>query len=213
MKSVGLVVENLMSALEDIFPAGFDTTPTTMRWILLFLVQFPSVQKQLHEEIENVIGDRTPSLKDKNKLPYSEAVILESMRFKTPIPLAVPHCAFKNIRIRDYFIPKGTPVIINLHSLTRDTDIWEHPNAFYPEHFHTADAQVDRNKVAQISPFGMGKRKCVGEVLAKTDLFLWLVNVVQKFETLPVEGEEYNMVGVNGISDCPKPFKIIASPR
>ena len=72
---------------------------------------------------------------------------------------------------------------------------------------------MDRNKVAQISPFGMGKRKCVGEVLARKVLVLRLVNVVQKFEIMRVEGEEYNMVGVNGISDCPKPFEIIASPR
>lgn len=213
MKSVGLVVEDLLLALEEIFPAAFDTTATTMRWILLFLVQFPSVQKQLHEEVEREIGNRTPSLEEKNKLSYTEAVILESMRFKTPIPLAVPHCAFKNASIGGYVMPKGTPVIINLHSLAGDTDIWEHPNAFYPEHFLTADGKIDREKSAQISPFGLGKRKCVGEVLARNNLFLWLVNVVQKFEILPVEGEEYNMVGVNGITDCPKPYKIIAKAR
>ena len=99
-----LVVENLLSALEEIFPAGFDTTATTMRWNLLFLVQFPSVQKQLHEEVENMIGDRTPSLEEKNKLAYTEAVMLESMRFKTPIPLAVAHCAFKNVTVESGII-------------------------------------------------------------------------------------------------------------
>ena len=213
MKHVGLNVEDLLLALEEIFSAGVGSMATEMYWILLFLVRFPSVQRQMHEEIEKVIGGRTPTVEDKKNMPFVEAVILESMRFKTPSPLAVPHCAVKHARIGDFVVPKGTPIIINLHSLTRDSEIWEHPNAFKPEHFLTPAGQLDRDKAAQMSPFGMGKRKCIGEVLTKNYLFIWLVSIAQKFQILSIEGEEYNIVGVNGITDCPKPYKIIAESR
>ena len=64
-----------------------------------------------------------------------------------------------------------------------------------------------------IYPFGLGKRKCLGEQLARNNLFITLVSMVQRFELLPVVGEEYNMTGINGLTDCPKPYKIIARTR
>lgn len=213
MKSVSLTAEDLLHTLEEIFSFGVHPTVTTMRWIVSIMVRFPLVQRQVYDEIERVIGDRSPTLNDKLKMPYTEAVILETMRFKTPMPLGTPHCTVKHARIGTFVVPKGTPVIFNLHSLARDADIWQHPNGFYPEQFLTADGQVDREKIAQISPFGMGKRKCFGDLIARNSIFLCLVKLVQKFEVIPVDGEEYDLTGINGLTDCPKPFKIIALER
>ena len=213
MENVGLKFAHFVRALEEIIPAGFDTTATTMRWILLCLVKLPHVQKKLFEEIDRVLGDRTPSLNDKQAMPYMEAVILEGMRFKTPIPLLLPHAAVRNGKLSGYDIPKGTPIIFNAHSVTRDVKLWSYPNAFYPEHFLTSDGEVDRDKAVSIYPFGLGKRKCLGEHLARNNLFITLVSMVQRCELLPVVGEEYNMTGINGFTDCPKPYKIIARTR
>ena len=213
MENVGLKFAHFVRALEEIIPAGFDTTATTMRWILLCLVTLPHVQKKLFEEIDRVLGDRTPSVNDKQAMPYTEAVILEGMRFKTPIPLLLPHAAVRNGKLSGYDIPKGTPIIFNAHSVTRDVKLWSYPNAFYPEHFLTSDGEVDRDKAVSIYPFGLGKRKCLGEQLARNNLFITLVSMVQRFELLPVVGEEYNMTGINGLTDCPKPYKIIARTR
>ena len=213
MKNVGLKFAHFVRALEEIIPAGFDTTATTMRWILLCLVKLPHVQKKLFEEIDRVLGDRTPSLNDKQAMPYTEAVILEGMRFKTPIPLLLPHAAVRNAKLSGYDIPKGTPIIFNAHSVTRDVKLWSYPNAFYPEHFLTSDGEVDRDKAVSIYPFGLGKRKCLGEQLARNNLFITLVSMVQRFELLPVVGKEFNMTGINGLTDCPKPYKIIARTR
>ena len=213
MENVGLKFVHFVRVLEEIIPAGFDTTATTMRWILLCLVTLPHVQKKLFEEIDKVLGDRTPSLNDKQAMPYTEAVILEGMRFKTPIPLLLPHAAVRNAKLGGYNIPKGTPIIFNAHSVTRDVKLWSYPNAFYPEHFLTSDGEIDREKAVSIYPFGLGKRKCLGEQLARNNLFITLVSMVQRFELLPVVGEEYNMSGVIGLTDCPKPYKIIARIR
>ena len=212
MKSVGLTVDDLVLSLEEMFSAGFDVTATTMRWIVLILVRFPLVQRQLYDKIEREIGNRTPTVNDMPKLPYTEAVILETMRYKSPMPLTT-HSTTRHARIETYVVPKDTPVIFNLHSLTRDPKLWEYPDGFYPEHFLSADGQVDREKAGLIFPFGMGKRKCIGETITRNSLFLCMVKLVQKFEIIPVDGEEYNMVGVMRTSDSPKPYKIIAQER
>ena len=146
-------------------------------------------------------------------MPYTEAVIHETLRFKTPIPLSLPHAADKDAVLRGYDIPRGTVILINLHSLTRDPTVWNYPNAFHPEHFLTSDGELDKEKTSLISPFSLGKRKCIGEHLARHNLFMSLVSLVQRFKILPVNGEMYDMVGVNGLTDCPKPFKIIAKVR
>ena len=213
MKNVGLSFAQLATVLEEIIPAAFDTTATSMRWTILCLIKFPSVQEKLHDEIDKVIGDRPPSISDRSNMPYTEAVIHETLRFKTPIPLSLPHAAVKDAVLCGYDIPKDTVILVNLHSLTRDQTIWTDPDAFHPEHFLNADGILDKEKVSLIAPFSLGKRKCIGEHLARQNLFITLVSLIQRFQLLPVDGEKYDLVGVNGLTDCPKPYKIIAKAR
>lgn len=213
MKTVGLGFERLSTALEEVIPAAFDTTATAMRWVLLCLVKFPHVQGKLAEEIISTIGDRVPSIEDRQNMPYTEAVILETLRFKAPLPLALPHAATKNTKLNGYDIPKDTTVLVNLHSLARDFSVWDFPNSFYPEHFLTSSGELDRDKVMFISPFGIGKRKCIGEKLARDSLFMSLVSMLQRFKIMPVDGEAYDMVGISSLTDWPKPFKIFAISR
>ena len=213
MKSVGLTFNHLKKCIDEIIPAAFDTTATAMRWILMCLIKFPHVQRKLIQEIDSVLGERDPSIIDRQSMPYTEAVILETLRFKAPIPLSVPHAAVKDAKLSGYDIPKDTPILLNLHSLARDFSVWDFPNSFYPEHFLTVDGALDRDKVTFMSPFSLGKRKCIGEQLARHGMFITLVSMIQRFKILPVEGEEYDMVGINKLTDCPKPYKIIAEVR
>ena len=212
MKAVGLTVDDLLLSLEEMFSTGFHVTATTMRWIVLILVRFPSVQRHVYDEIEREIGNRTPTVNDRPKLPYTEAVILETMRYKSPMPLTM-HCTTKHARIDSYVVPKETPVIFNLHSLARDPKLWKYPEKFHPEHFLATDCQIDREKAGLISPFGLGKRKCIGETIARNCVFVHLANLVQKFEIMAIDGEEYDMTGVMRITDSPKPYRIIAIER
>lgn len=213
MRTVELTFAQLAAVLEEMISAGFDTSATTMRWIILCLIKFPGIQEELYEEIDKVLGDRPPSVSDRPNMPYAEAVILETLRFKTPIPLSLPHAAVKDAVLCGYDIPKDTVILINLHSLTRDHEVWVDPNAFHPQHFLTSDGKLDTENASMIAPFSLGKRKCIGEHLARHNLFMTLVYLVQRFKLLPVAGEKYDMVGVNGLTDSPKPFKIIAKAR
>ena len=84
--------DQLLQTLRDFFVAGSDTTAATLRWAALFIVCNPGVQSKMRQEIERVVGSgRFPSMEDKTKLPYCEAVILETQRLGNIAPFAVPH--------------------------------------------------------------------------------------------------------------------------
>ena len=78
--------------MRDFFVAGSETTATTLRWAALFLVRNPEVQSKMRQEIERIVGSgRFPSMEDKPKMPYCEAVILETQRLGNIAPLSLPH--------------------------------------------------------------------------------------------------------------------------
>ncbi|KAJ8780353.1 hypothetical protein J1605_011617 [Eschrichtius robustus] len=133
----------------------------------------PDIQEKVHEEIERVIGgDRAPSLTDKARMPYTEATIMEVQRLSVVVPLSIPHMTSeKTGKSRAFLL--GTPLreARPLHPEDlRDPAIWEKPNDFYPNRF--LDDQGQLIKKETFIPFGIGKRVCMGEQLAKMELFL-----------------------------------------
>ena len=79
-----------------IFPtsikAGTDTTIITLHWTLAIMAEYPDIQRKVAMEIEKVTGhERLPSLEDRGRLPYTEATMMEVLRFSSILPLGVPH--------------------------------------------------------------------------------------------------------------------------
>lgn len=91
----------------DLFGAGTETTSTTLRYGLLLLLKHPEVTARAQEEIERVIGrDRTPCMQDKSDMPYMEALVHEIQRYIDLLPVNVPHAVTRDVRFRNYVIPK-----------------------------------------------------------------------------------------------------------
>jgi cytochrome P450 len=68
----GLLTEDhLHMAVSDVFLAGFETTTTALRWILLYLILYPEVQAKIHQELDDVLpSDKAPVIKDRERLPF-----------------------------------------------------------------------------------------------------------------------------------------------
>jgi len=85
--------------------AGDDTTATTLRWILANLANNPDVRTRLQEEVDAVVGPgRLPSLADESSMPYTQAVILETMRRHTLLPLSVFHATTCDTQVGECFV-------------------------------------------------------------------------------------------------------------
>uniref|UniRef100_A0A8C8VH63 Cytochrome P450 2U1 n=1 Tax=Pelusios castaneus TaxID=367368 RepID=A0A8C8VH63_9SAUR len=200
----------LFFIIGDLFIAGTDTTTNTLLWCLLYMSLHPEVQEKVHAEIEVVIGcDRVPSLTDKTHMPFTEATIMEVQRMTVVVPLSVPRMASETAVLRGYIIPKGSLIVPNLWSVHRDPSIWERPDDFQPTRFLDENGQLIKKET--FIPFGIGKRVCMGEQLAKMELFLMFVNLMQTFTFVyPGNARKPAMEGRFGLTLAPFPFNIIA---
>ncbi|XP_029446140.1 cytochrome P450 2D15-like [Rhinatrema bivittatum] len=179
---------NLLLTTFDLFSAGTETTSSTLRWALLFMLLHPDIQSKVHEEIDRVIGrDRRPVMQDQVDMPFTNAVIHETQRFGDIIPTALPHMAYRDTEIQGFFIPKGTTVITNLSSVLKDETYWEEPHQFYPKHFLDKDGQFVKREA--FMPFSAGRRVCLGEQLARMELFLFFTTLMQRFTFLIPENQ------------------------
>ncbi|CAG7786304.1 unnamed protein product [Allacma fusca] len=199
--------------LLDMFAAGAETTSTTLTYSFLFMALHPEVQEKLFEEINRVVGNsRNVSLSDRPEMPYTEACILEIQRFASLVPLA-PHHTHEDVEFQGFTIPKGTNVVANLYSACRDKKAWGDPDNFRPERFLSGDGKTVLRNEAFI-PFSIGKRVCLGESLAKDELFLFLTNLFQAFKVKTVDGEPKPKVeAYYSIVLVPKPHRVVLVDR
>uniref|UniRef100_A0A8C4XGD4 Uncharacterized protein n=1 Tax=Erpetoichthys calabaricus TaxID=27687 RepID=A0A8C4XGD4_ERPCA len=204
--------ENLCYCTLDLIIAGTETTSTTLRWALLYMMKHQQVQEKVHEEINRVIGQaRQPSMDDRPNMPYTDAVIHEVQRISNIVPLNLPRLTTRDTTLGGYFIPEGTQIIPNLTSVLFDKNEWETPDSFNPHHFLDASGEFVRKEA--FMPFSAGQRICLGENLAKMDLFLFFTSLLQKLTFHSPAGVEPSFDFQVGLTLSPLPFQICASMR
>nr|QST15077.1 CYP370C8 protein [Diaphanosoma celebensis] len=204
---------NLRVVMQDLFIAGTETTSTSLLWLVLLLSLHPDVQEKVQREIDaQVPRTQLPSMEHRPRLPYTEAVIKESMRYVSLTPLGLFHCAVRDTDFRGYRIPKGTILFANLHQVHHSPDHWQRPNDFYPEHFLDPDGQL--NVPAALIPFSIGKRSCLGESLARMELFLFTAALFQKFTfKLPAGEPVPSLEPAGAVVLSPRPYRILIELR
>ncbi|XP_069006181.1 cytochrome P450 2J2-like [Embiotoca jacksoni] len=208
----GFNTETLLVCILDLMEAGTETTATTLRWALVFMMNYPDIQKKVQAEIDSVIGQsRQPTMADRPNMPYTDAVIHEIQRLGNIAPMGFPKMASKDTTLGRYFIPKGTAVTMILASVLFDKNEWATPDVFNPEHFLDSDGQFLRREA--FLPFSAGKRVCLGEHLARMELFLFFTSLLQHFTFSPVPGEMPSLEGVMGFTYSPEEFRMVAVPR
>ncbi|XP_053164650.1 cytochrome P450 2J2-like isoform X2 [Hemicordylus capensis] len=205
--------DNLAQCVLELFAAGTDTTATSLQWALLLITTYPDVQDKVQKEIEGVFGSSCLIFyQDRKKLPYTNAVIHEVLRSKYALLYGVARTTVKDVDILGFHIPKGTDVVPDMRSVLLDPEQWEKPEEFNPNHFLTEDGQFVTRE--EFLPFGTGARACIGEQLARIELFIFLTSLLRAFTfQLPEGVKELNQDPIVGFTMHPHPYKICAIPR
>ncbi|XP_026731057.1 farnesoate epoxidase-like [Trichoplusia ni] len=209
---VSFTDEELQVVCLDLLEAGMETVSNTAVFMLLYIVRNDDVQKRLHDEIDEVIGSqRAPALSDRSRMVYTEAVLLESLRISSVASVGIPHMALEDARLGNHIIPKGTFILLAMYDLHHG-EHWNDPETFRPERFITKDGNLMQDE--WLLPFGTGRRRCIGEGLARSELFLFVTNILQKFRLKTPDGVTAPSPEPNeGVSLSAKPFHVIFEPR
>ncbi|XP_050406096.1 cytochrome P450 2C42 [Patella vulgata] len=169
----------------DLVAAGYLTTKGALSGFFLLMLYYPEIQRRIQEEIDENIGmDREPSLDDRGVMHYTNAAILECLRFISHIPTGIPHVTREEIEVEGMRIPAKTAMVTNYWTTNRSDKYWHKPDVFSPERFLDDDGKLlpsEHILRSQLMPFGVGKRNCVGESFAKSRMFLYVTSLLQRF--------------------------------
>ncbi|XP_068443546.1 cytochrome P450 17A2 [Clinocottus analis] len=202
----------LMTAAEA-FGAGVETTSTTLLWILVYLLHHPEVQERVQKELDEQVGAERPvCASDRARLPYLDCVINEGMRIRPVSPVLIPHIAMTDSSIGGHAVRRGTRVLVNMWAIHHDPEHWARPDLFNPDRF--LDGRGRRVCPPGFLPFGAGPRVCVGESLARLELFLFLSSLLQRMSfTLPRGAAPPSLQGRLGVVLQPLPYTVVVTPR
>lgn len=225
----------------SLFGAGSDTTASTLCTAFLGLVTHPSVLRRAQAELDTVIGpSRLPTFDDEARLPYTRALVKETLRWR---PVAVlggtPRATTAADDYEGYHLPQGTTVLSNFWAINLNEEYYPSPHVFEPLRFLalTTGAGAGAEGLSQLSDadqkaaaaykgaktypgksgedvFGVGRRICPGASLAENSLFIALSRLVWAFDILPVDGVAYDTFDyTEGFNIRPKPFPCVVRVR
>ena len=157
--------------------AGHETTANTLAFTLYLLSLHPTIARKVYDEVETVLGDRSPTVQDLAKMEYLERVIEESMRLIPPV-WGLEREAISDDVLSGYRVKKGDAVAISTWTLHRLPQYWENPEGFDPDRF-LPEAKKARARFVYL-PFGGGPRVCIGASFAMLEAKAILAVLLRK---------------------------------
>ncbi|CAI6093863.1 unnamed protein product [Clonostachys chloroleuca] len=213
-----LSVDDIKGAAAAVYAAGQDTTWSTLIVFILNMVLHPEIQDKAQHMLDEVVGrERLPTFNDREKLPYLDYIVQETLRWCPVSPVGVPHRSLEDDVYEGYFIPAGSLVYANARAMTHDSRVYSNVDEFDPDRF-LPTAEGGKGEPLPAGQFGFGRRVCVGKHLAEANV--WIV-IACMLSTMQIErarddaGRELEpqVELTNGLTSHPKKFPCRIMPR
>lgn len=169
----------LRDEIITVFLAGHETTAICLTWTLYLLSKYPEARRELREEVNRVLEDRFPTMKDLPNLKLNEMVIKESLRLYPPA-WGFDRKAVEDDELGGYRVPAGSTVAICSYVMHHHPSYWDNPEGFDPWRF-TEEHSSGRPEYVYL-PFGGGPRRCIGYRFALVEVQIVLAAIIQKFD-------------------------------
>lgn len=171
--------QDIFDEMKTFLMTGHETSGTAIVWAMKLLAEHPEAQSKVKQELATVLQGRAPSYEDIEKLPYTKAFFEETLRLYPPIWITQRICQ-EDDYIGEYFISKGSTIIICPYTLHRRECYWENPLEFVPER-HLPNA-TDKPPPFSFIPFMGGPRICIAHHFASMECLLIIAMIMQRFE-------------------------------
>jgi cytochrome P450 len=166
----------LLDEMITLLLAGHETSAVSLAWMVQRVLERPAILTRLRTEVAEVTGGGPLQAKDVARLRYTDAVIRESMRFDTLLPLVVRSLQ-RDLRIAGWDLPAGTIVAPSPLLVHQNPRVWPEPHEFRPERF------LERKvPTYEWLPFGGGHRRCLGVSFALFEMAVVLATLVSRVD-------------------------------
>jgi cytochrome P450 len=174
----GMTDRQLRDEMVVLLVAGTETTANTLTWMWYLLDQHPDVERRVRAELDEVLGDRRPTVDDIPHLVYTKMVVQETLRLYVP-GWILPRGAIEDVTLGGCHIPKGSALLLCAHATHHDPRWWKDPYRFDPERF-TPEEVARRHRYA-FYPFSGGQRQCIGMQFAYMEALFAVATMLRRF--------------------------------
>lgn len=200
-----LTQTELIDELMAVAFAGSGTTSTTLTYTMYSLAKDTKRQQRLREELQGA-GTSYNEVKD---LPFLNAVIKETMRLYPTIISTLPRVLEQPLSVDKYVLPEGTFVGMQNYVHHRDATLYPHPDEWWPERWDVDEAKA-KDMNAALTPFSLGPRNCIGQNLARVELYLAVSRIFRKLRlTVNPAMTEWDMEMEDRFNIAPKGRKCL----
>ncbi|GAB6027842.1 hypothetical protein CHUAL_002068 [Chamberlinius hualienensis] len=181
--NVALSNDEALYELEDLL-GGHSAVSCFWTRILAQIIGREDVKSKIREEMEAI---KEPiKLEHRSQMPYTQAVIWETLRVTTsPI---VPHVATQDETIGGFHVNKGSMIFINNYYLNLSESYWTDPRKFNPNRFISETGEL--KKPCHFLPFSTGQRSCLGYQILQSIVFLATIKLLQNFDINYIDSDE-----------------------
>lgn len=164
---------------------GYETASGAMAWAVHALLTVPGAWEAATDEVARVLGRRAPSAADVNALTYLNGVVHETLRLYTPGVISARKVK-RDLDFDGHRIQAGRMLIFSPYVTHRIPQIWPRPREFRPERWDPTSPDYRRPGPHEFIPFSGGQHRCIGSVLATTEMTVILARLIARTTlTLP----------------------------
>jgi len=177
----GLSDEEVRDQAVTLIAAGYETTSAAMAWAIHALLTHPEVRARAADEVRSILGENPPGADDLAKLPYLRAVVSEALRLYPPAVVSARHVV-RDFEFGGVAVRAGTMLLYSPYVTHRSAQTYADPLAFRPERWLPDSPGYRKAGPHEFVPFGGGPHRCVGSVMATTELTVMQARLLARTE-------------------------------
>jgi len=145
-------------------------------------------------------------------MPYCEAIVFEALRMFMGHTFGIAHRALRDTKLSGFDIPKDTMVVSMFSGLLFDPKVYKNPSQFDPNNFLDDNGKLSVPE--NFYPFGLGKHRCMGDMIAKSNLFLIATTLLQNFHFQIPQGHAVpSEIPIEGATPSVQNYQALIVPR
>ncbi|MGN6337708.1 cytochrome P450 [Mycobacterium sp.] len=169
----------IRDSVVSLITAGYETTSGALAWAIYTLLSQPDAWDTAADEVNRVLAGKPPTAADLSALTYLNGVVHETLRLYPPGVISARR-VMRDLSFEGHRIRSGRLLIFSPYVTHRLPEIWPEPTQFRPQRWDTDSAEYRKPAPHEFIPFSAGLHRCVGAVLATTEMTVMLARLLAR---------------------------------